>query len=326
MADADRAFSGGPNPLGGRPTADPLAPYRRLMGSPADRVRWACTLEAVAPKFGNVHPSASFVDLRLSDFVVAGEQLAAVVEEAESAPAAWPLGRMVLEAVQRCRQRTGTNVNLGIALLVVPLVRAERLAVQRSVPLPTAMHEVLDGLDAEDGRDVYAAIRVAQPGGLGKASELDVNEMDVSQADRESPPVDLLSAMRSAADRDAIARQYATGFAEFYDGLLPVIEAAIGDIGDVLFGIREAQLRLLARGPDTLIARKCGPQTAAQGQALAAEVLATSGAAARSAAEDRFDRWLRADGHRRNPGTTADLIAAGLYVLLSKPSATRVFQ
>ena len=29
-----------------------------------------------------------------------------------------------------------------------------------------------------------------------------------------------------------------------------------------------------------------------------------------------FDFWLRADGHRRNPGTTADLIAAGLFVLL----------
>ena len=26
-----------------------------------------------------------------------------------------------------------------------------------------------------------------------------------------------------------------------------------------------------------------------------------------------FDAWLRADGHRRNPGTTADLIAASLF-------------
>jgi triphosphoribosyl-dephospho-CoA synthase len=29
-----------------------------------------------------------------------------------------------------------------------------------------------------------------------------------------------------------------------------------------------------------------------------------------------FDFWLRSDGHRRNPGTTADLIAAGLFVVL----------
>jgi triphosphoribosyl-dephospho-CoA synthase len=29
-----------------------------------------------------------------------------------------------------------------------------------------------------------------------------------------------------------------------------------------------------------------------------------------------FDFWLRSDGHRRNPGTTADLITAGLFVIL----------
>ena len=27
-----------------------------------------------------------------------------------------------------------------------------------------------------------------------------------------------------------------------------------------------------------------------------------------------LDFWLRSDGHRRNPGTTADLMAAGLFV------------
>jgi triphosphoribosyl-dephospho-CoA synthase len=29
-----------------------------------------------------------------------------------------------------------------------------------------------------------------------------------------------------------------------------------------------------------------------------------------------FDAWLRADGHARNPGATADLVAAALYVAL----------
>ncbi len=31
---------------------------------------------------------------------------------------------------------------------------------------------------------------------------------------------------------------------------------------------------------------------------------------------DHTARWLRADGHRRNPGTTADLVAAALFILL----------
>jgi triphosphoribosyl-dephospho-CoA synthase len=29
-----------------------------------------------------------------------------------------------------------------------------------------------------------------------------------------------------------------------------------------------------------------------------------------------LDFWLRSDGHRRNPGTTADLVAAGLFAAL----------
>ena len=30
----------------------------------------------------------------------------------------------------------------------------------------------------------------------------------------------------------------------------------------------------------------------------------------------RFDAWLRADGHARNPGATADLMAAALFAAL----------
>ena len=29
-----------------------------------------------------------------------------------------------------------------------------------------------------------------------------------------------------------------------------------------------------------------------------------------------LDFWMRSDGHRRNPGTTADLIVAGLFVAM----------
>jgi triphosphoribosyl-dephospho-CoA synthase len=75
---------------------------------------------------------------------------------------------------------------------------------------------------------------------------------------------------------------------------------------------------MLAAYPDSLIARKCGPETAARAAAIAQRVLA----AGMPGDEDyllelgEFDFWLRSDGNRRNPGTTADLIAAGLFVVL----------
>ena len=68
----------------------------------------------------------------------------------------------------------------------------------------------------------------------------------------------------------------------------------------------------LAREPDTLIARKHGIASAANISARAAAVLAT-GADWPAAAAD-LDLFLRAQ--KMNPGTTADLIAAALYILL----------
>jgi len=35
-----------------------------------------------------------------------------------------------------------------------------------------------------------------------------------------------------------------------------------------------------------------------------------------------LDQWLRTDGHQRNPGTSADLIAAGLFAAMLAGEAT----
>jgi triphosphoribosyl-dephospho-CoA synthase len=72
----------------------------------------------------------------------------------------------------------------------------------------------------------------------------------------------------------------------------------------------------LAEYPDSLIARKCGSEIAAEASCRAAKALTlrhTFDMAYRSELAE-FDAWLRADGHRRNPGTTADLVAATLFV------------
>ena len=77
-------------------------------------------------------------------------------------------------------------------------------------------------------------------------------------------------------------------------------------------------VRLLSQFPDSLIARKCGPQVARQASDYAAAVLKAGqpGDAGYLRALSDLDFWLRADHHRRNPGTTADLIAAGLFATL----------
>jgi len=73
----------------------------------------------------------------------------------------------------------------------------------------------------------------------------------------------------------------------------------------------------MARFPDSLISRKLGDSVAQKSAAMAAQCLdqltnADDDAFWRSVGD--LDFWLRSDGHRRNPGTTADLITAALYI------------
>src|SRR5207244_1327739 len=82
--------------------------------------------------------------------------------------------------------------------------------------------------------------------------------------------------------------------------------------------IVQAHLCQLASSPDSLIHRKCGLAVAKEASERATSVLMAGSPdpTDHESALAAFDSWLRADGNLRNPGTTADLVAAGLFVLL----------
>ena len=79
--------------------------------------------------------------------------------------------------------------------------------------------------------------------------------------------------------------------------------------------IVHTHVRLMSQFPDSLIARKCGPTIARESADRASAVLGAGQVAdeAYHRALADLDFWLRSDHHRRNPGATADLIAAGLF-------------
>jgi triphosphoribosyl-dephospho-CoA synthase len=258
----------------------------------------ACLLEVTAPKVGNVHRGADFEDLTFTDFAVS----AALIAPAMQAAAKSGVGRAVLDAIAATRAAVVTNTNLGMMLLFAPLA-----AVPRSERLTTdSVGRVLQSLSAGDARLVYEAIRLAQPGGLGK-----VESMDVSGG----PPASLLAAMQAAADRDLVARQYATNFAIVLNELLPALVEARSRGWLLTEAIVHTHLACLARHGDSLIARKCGSEVSQRVAQMAARALEAGqpGDDYYHAALADFDFWLRADGHRRNPGTNADLIAAALF-------------
>lgn len=260
----------------------------------------ACLFEATAPKPGNVHRGADFEDLSYVDFAIGSVVVAPIFDAA-------PLrrvGQTALYAVLATRQAVATNSNLGTILLLAPLAKAPR-----DVPLATGVRDVLAGLDAEDSRLIYAAIRAAQPGGMGRVERDDVSG---------EAPADLLSAMRSAADRDLVARQYVNGFEQVLEFVVPRIERGLTDGWLLSDTIVHTFVALLAEFPDSLIARKCGAEVAQQAADRAAAVLTCGrpGDEDYERALSDLDFWLRSDHHRRNPGTSADLIAAGLFAAL----------
>lgn len=277
-----------------------------------EQIELACLMEATARKPGNVHPLASFDDLKYSDFVKAGQAIAKPL----AGVADVGLGRAICNAVKITRDETGTNVNLGIILLLAPIA-----AVPPHKTLREGIGAVLSATTVEDAEHVYAAIRLAQPGGMGQAESQDIHDR---------PTITLQEAMGLAKDRDRIAEQYVNNYQLVFAACeqLAVFQQQTDDWEQQLIWL---QIWMLSRWPDTLIARKCGLQVAEECSQFARRLLDNSNVdsplAPRALAE--FDTWLRADGHRRNPGTTADLIAASLFVgmrdgLITVPSRIEI--
>ncbi len=264
--------------------------------------QWACILEATARKAGNVTRFVDFRDLTYLDLLLSAGAISPILERA----ATMGVGQTVRQCVETTRQVCATNSNLGIVLLLAPLAAAAD---------PEDVASVLRRLTVEDSREVFVAIRLAQPGGLGRVTHQDVWE---------EPTLPLREVMALAADRDLVARQYATDFSDVYRvGVAALMEPPSRSVlppvlceGDEESSIGweerivQCHLRLLAELGDSHLVRRSGQATNDEARRRAAAVLQGR----HSWAE--FDAWLRADGHRRNPGSTADLTAASLFVVL----------
>ncbi len=268
--------------------------------SPGRLAQIACMLEATARKPGNVHRFRDFDDVHFLDFLLSSAAIAGAMDDAPGLG----VGRTIIRSVEATRRVVATNTNLGMILLLAPLA-----AVPIGSDLREGVKTILEGTTIEDASLVYRAIRLARPGGLGKAEDQDVGD---------EPTVTLREAMALAADRDLVARQYALGFADLFDRALPTLRDAIGRGWPVETAIVAAYLGFLAHRPDTLIARKRGAAVALEASRRAADVLKAGWPDSAEGIKvlDAFDAWLRLDGHARNPGATADLITAALFAAL----------
>lgn len=266
----------------------------------------ACLFEVNAEKPGNVSRRADFHDTRFEDFLASAVAIGPALQGAVRAP----VGETVLRAVQDTRRFVSTNTNLGMVLLLAPLAKAAGEGGPEG--LRSRVARVLGELTVEDARKVYQAIRLASPSGLGQVERHDVSHDDVAATLRE--------AMGLAQGRDSVAREYVTDF-EITFGLGYETLRRVWEEGHAFSdAIVQTFLTVLAQVPDTLIERKGGRAAAEAVSRRAGEVLAAGGCLSSRGREElvRFDRDLRDDSHRLNPGTTADLVAASIFVFLTE--------
>ena len=274
-----------------------LSRSQRLAGA----VRWACETEVRALKPGNVSVHSPGHGMTADDFL----RSAAAAAGPLCAPGETVGGR-ILAAVRATRAAADCNTNLGIVLLAAPLVHAALLAGPGR--LRPALQEVLAALTVHDADQAYEAIRLARPGGLGSSPRHDVSE---------PPRVTLLVAMQEAAPWDSVAMQYATGYRDVFETGMPLARVCRERWRSDEWAAVAVYLDLLARIPDTLIARKLGLPAAQQVSREAAPLAQMLMLAQKPEHLSRqvleFDSRLKQAG--LNPGTTADLTVACLLAL-----------
>lgn len=271
--------------------------------TPAERAELALLLEvAGAPKPGNVDRERDLPDLRFGQFLAGAVGARAGLGAAQDGP----VGDAFETAVAGMADAAGTNTQFGCLLLLVPLVRTAstgELTRERA-------REVVEATTAGDAAAFYRAFEhadVAVQDPPEGAADLDVRRGADAVPDVRERGLTLYDVLALGADRDANAREWIDGFPRVFRAAAR-IEADDGPLADR--GAR-AFIGLLAEAPDTLVVTEHGAGVASEVQERALDLQDDDPADVRAFAEALVERGV-------NPGTTADLTAAALYVALER--------
>ncbi|MDZ7702184.1 MAG: triphosphoribosyl-dephospho-CoA synthase [Halobacteriales archaeon] len=271
---------------------------------PAQRAQLALLLEVAAtPTPGNVDRRNDHPDLRFEQFLAGAVGAADGLADAAGDG---PLGAAFERAVAgMAAAQSGGNTQFGALLLLAPLVRAA----SGGELTPERATAVVEATDVEDAAafcrsfdDVDVAVGAPPPG----LEDVDVRDPQEAAAAVRREELTLHGLLARSAEVDGVAREWTEGFERSFDAAERLLAG-----GDALVErANEVFLELLAEEPDAFVVKRHGPEAAARASEGAREVLEGE------RPPDELAAALRADGV--NPGTTADLLAAGLYIALER--------
>lgn len=258
----------------------------------------ACLGELEALKPGNVHIFADGHGMVVEQFISSAEASVGFISELGLS-----LGQRIYKAIEATQQSVGCNTNLGIVLLCAPLVQA---ALQQSTSsFQESLAHVLANTTQDDAQNVFDAIRLANPAGLGHSEQHDIHE---------NADCTLLEAMRAAARKDNVALQYTNGFYQIVTEGLTHYRQALERWERPAWATTAVYLYWLAHYADSHVVRKYGLEVA---DALQKEAQLHYVAFLKQDNPKLYLPSLRAFDHQLkdrglNPGTSADLTVATL--------------
>jgi len=179
------------------------------------------------------------------------------------------------------------------------------------------LKRITKSTSAEDAIDVYKAIKIAKPSGLGKAPELDVNDSNsINRIVKES--ITLYQVFKIASAYDRVCSEWVDNYPVTFQVAYPYLMKQTSETKDLNKAIIHTFLKVLAEYPDTFIARKIGIEKAKEVSVKASEILELGGLETSLGRKSlhEFDLELRRSSNDLNPGTTADIVAAALALCI----------
>lgn len=309
----------------------------------------AILLEASSPKPGNVNRNIGFSDTDYRHFLASAALIGRGLYEGAIRGAALaqrkitPSKIRIGELIHQCAQDTFTGINkrntiLGTILLYIPLVVASSATVTENKSfsieaLSGWLKKITEKTSIEDTLNLYKAFHLIR----SKNPRIDESKSWTethSRYDIDNPHVmknivedklTLFELFKLSANVDEISSEWSNNFTLTLNEVFPYLDRITDSLENMEEGIVQTFVWLLSRRPDGLIAKKAGEKRAEKIRQLAEKTMkAWNHETGPFELMVRLDNELRMEGNLLNPGTTADLVSAGILcklVALNFPEA-----
>jgi triphosphoribosyl-dephospho-CoA synthase len=285
------------------------------------------------PKIGNVHRTNNFENTRYEhflagisaiqpDFRVLCSRIYNKIRDRNDNLAFINLGMFFKNATEHMMSwQYGGNVILGHILILAPLVSSAAICLKLKdnslENFKFNIKKIIEDSTVQDTIDLYEAIRISNPGGLGTVEKYDIND-DASIKHLKKDNINLKVIFEISKNYDLISSEYANNFTIILNEGVPYFLEAYKEFKDLNIAIVNTFLMLLSTHIDSLIMRKSGKSSSEYVSNIARKILEKGGISTKKGLKIafRYDKKLQKKDGKLNPGTTADLLAGVIFCAL----------